>query len=419
MSTPSFRIATWLILIGGSLLGALTPAAAQGLGALQPYQPDQFTSALYHFDNSGRNAVNLPLDLNLNYGAEYEAASFPGLGSALNTYQIDYNFEQDCRGAYATQDVLISQLVGQDGAFTIEALIQPQIELNLLTQAHMVIASGENTDAAKRSFLFRLNTKGLLSFVNITEPVEYYSAMIPLSGPHAFQAQKWYHVAVVYDGNEGMPSNIKLYWTRLDSGAREANELTQRFTVADFASETFQPVAEFRMPADLNSQCETTLSVGNKARKMHNYNEPFMGLIDEVRISSIARQPREFLMSGITSAGTPATVPTTISTAPITVPVINNTVPTDRLFIFYKPGDRKSDQFTIALENSQMPVRFPDLKIEWIDAGKNYQLVKKYNIYILPTAAVEMLDGRNDTFVCYGQSAEDFMKWLGKYFISK
>ena len=40
--------------------------------------------------------------------------------------------------------------------------------------------------------------------------------MISRPSPNAIVSNQWYHVAVVYDGNENTADNIRLYWTWLD-----------------------------------------------------------------------------------------------------------------------------------------------------------------------------------------------------------
>ena len=52
-----------------------------------------------------------------------------------------------------------------------------------------------------------------------------HSAALPTAGMHAFHADLWFHTAVTYDGVAGSTGNLKLYWTRLDSGAVSANEI--------------------------------------------------------------------------------------------------------------------------------------------------------------------------------------------------
>lgn len=96
--------------------------------------------------------------------------------------------------------------------------------------------------------------------------------------------------------------------------------------------------------------------------------------------------------------------------------VAQASTPSKRLFIFYKPGNLKCDQFTIELENSQLAEKFPETKIEWIDVDQNPAMAKKYNPFIVPTAVIQLHDGSTESFVCYGQKAEAFMKWLGKYY---
>ena len=104
-------------------------------------------------------------------------------------------------------------------------------------------------------------------------------ATIPVTGPHALNTRDWFHLAVTYNGNEGAPSNMKLYWTRLHYGLKEANVIGQGTLSADL------------------SLALSDFTLGNSGRitsPNHGHSTPFPGLIDEVRISSIARDASDF-----------------------------------------------------------------------------------------------------------------------------
>ncbi|MBN1516609.1 DUF1349 domain-containing protein [Candidatus Sumerlaeota bacterium] len=92
--------------------------------------------------------------------------------------------------------------------------------------------------------------------------------------------------------------------------------------------------------------------------------------------------------------------------------------PSKKLFVFYRPGDVKSNVFTLELENSELAEKFPELKIDWIDVDQNSSLVKQYSIFIVPTAVVQMADGSKESFVCSCVKGDEFLKWLGKHFDS-
>jgi hypothetical protein len=109
---------------------------------------------------------------------------------------------------------------------------------------------------------------------------------VPTHGPHAFEVGKYYHVAWTYDGNAGVPGNVRFYWTALDSGAVEAQPLPllgpAGFTVDN-------PVGEDQ---NFDFQSNTWLVIGGN---LGGTDLQFPGLIDNVRISRIARQPNDFI----------------------------------------------------------------------------------------------------------------------------
>ncbi|MCW1914007.1 LamG domain-containing protein [Luteolibacter sp. GHJ8] len=169
---------------------------------------------------------------------------------------------------------------GGDGAFTFELLVRPDV----MPQDAEVIALGlisMDGDGSDRIFNFRIEKQGFLAFITLPHCGASGGglASIPSSGPHAYKPGEWFHVAVTYDGNAGVTNNLKLYWTRIDAGARQAN-LIGRGTLSN----------------DLNGNTGD-FAIGNEARSFpgNAEGEPFPDLIDEVRISSIARDPSDYL----------------------------------------------------------------------------------------------------------------------------
>jgi autotransporter-associated beta strand protein len=147
---------------------------------------------------------------------------------------------------------------GGQSAFTIEALIRPTT-----TAGNQEIIATDSS-SANRGFQFRVTAGSLqFSFIfggqAITRP-------IPTTGPHAFVSGEWYHVAVTYDG-----STATLYWTKLDPSFGAANVLgTAGLTLNAGSGAVIGPVI-----------------IGNENRAAAG--EQFLGSIDEVRISSVAR----------------------------------------------------------------------------------------------------------------------------------
>ena len=137
-----------------------------------------------------------------------------------------------------------------------------------------------------RPFQFRIDgstngggsANGNLRFINVGgSGVEQILTPIPQSGPDAFVANEWFHVAVTYNGLESTADNIQLYWTRVDPSRTEANEILSTSMLEDLTGDP------------------TVFGVGNEYRSAPENN--LNGLIDEVRISSIARGAGDMLFA--------------------------------------------------------------------------------------------------------------------------
>jgi hypothetical protein len=148
----------------------------------------------------------------------------------------------------------------------------------------MVAMEGEGTGTEDRVFQFRIDPSGgmpVLQFIKIANLTESIAAPLPVEGNHAVNTTDWFHVAVAYNGNAGAPDNTRFYWTRLIPGVARANAIGTGSLTADFDSATMQ--GDF--------------SIGNEARDTNGNTGAFIGSIDEVRISSIARTMDDFLFS--------------------------------------------------------------------------------------------------------------------------
>ncbi|QJE98525.1 LamG-like jellyroll fold domain-containing protein [Luteolibacter luteus] len=261
-----------------------------------PNDVDSATLHLWHLDEetipfSDAGPSPTPLRGLLN-GALAGQPSLPGLGTAVSFRSNAGGVpgESNLVGAIlAEAPHLVSgnqdnvradfRYFGKDGAFTYELLIKPEI----LPGEAGVIASGllsMDGDGDDRIFNFRIEKQGFLTFMALPHcgATGGGLATIPTTGPHAIATGQWYHVAVTYDGNAGITNNLKLYWTRIDTHPAEAN-LIGRGTLSN----------------DLNGKTGD-LAIGNEARGFNGNaeGEPFPGLIDEVRISGVARHPTDF-----------------------------------------------------------------------------------------------------------------------------
>ena len=290
------RVTLLTVIPGLLLLGAGLARGQADAVRYQPYEKDEHTLHLWHLDekkppflDSGNSRTPLRGLLNL---AAPDVTSLQGLGTGIS-FHFDVGGtprNSDLRGAIllaapalhnSSEDNVPNPFpyFGKSGAFTYEAIVK----LDLLPSAAGGIALGLITmdgDSADRIFNFRIERDGYLSFIPLSHSGAAGGAlaMIPISGPNAIDARNWFHVAVTYDGNAGGTSSLKLYWTRLDGRPRVAN-LIGRGTLSN----------------DLNGVLGD-FAIGNEARAFNGNAEaePFPGIIDEVRISDVAREPGDF-----------------------------------------------------------------------------------------------------------------------------
>jgi hypothetical protein len=280
-------------------------------GAMEPYQADDHTLHLWHLDEDAPPFADCGVSpkplLGLLNRARAGIESLPGMGRAVS-------FNHSAGGRPLTNSfkgaLLLAQpksvdgpednvsppfpIMGEDGAFTIEALIRFQRLPSEARGVAMDIVSMDD-EGAGRVFNFRVIKPGFLCF----SPFSGLSvrggglATIPASGPHAINTRDWFHVAVTHDGREGVAGNLKLYWTRIGPGLDAANLIGSGFLAADLS----------RNPGDF--------AIGNTARTVLGKREcnPFPGLIDEVRISDIARAPHDFLFVTPEAKARAASVP--------------------------------------------------------------------------------------------------------------
>jgi peptidoglycan/xylan/chitin deacetylase (PgdA/CDA1 family) len=284
---------------------------------LGPYTPDPDTLHLWHMNESTPPVVDAAAngtDLTaLENGATLGNESYPGMkgfGTALGTYTGN----PATRPGSAGQDGYLSALPLQNGAadnvtisyagssdaFTYEAMIRIDFNPTVTFGADgwgqgrnlfMQIINGDADENANRVFQFRLapigtlngNSSVLVEFINVNKGVSPQSltAAIPTEGPDAIREGAWYHVAVTYNGHPDQPDNLKLYWTSLDPSRVVASQ-----------------IGTGQMTQSLPSGCAPDFAIGQAGRQSPVATSPnnnFVGLIDEVRISGIARSENEML----------------------------------------------------------------------------------------------------------------------------
>ncbi|MCW1922437.1 histidine kinase [Luteolibacter arcticus] len=268
-------------------------AAALPVAAFQPYEADEHTLHLWHLDEAGPpfkdDGVSPSPLLGLLNGAKAGQPPFPGFGAAIS-FQPSPGGDRDYGPILLAKQALDSgpkdnvdppfPIMGNDGAFTIEALVKFNVMPADATGLALDIVSMDDEVADNRVFIFRVEKPGFLCFLPISGSDVRGGglATLPTSGPHAVNTTDWFHAAVVYDGHESAVNNLKLFWTRLGAGDEAANLIGQGTLTADIGRQ----LADF--------------AIGNTGNRQGTSSprEFFPGLIDEVRISSIARPTYDF-----------------------------------------------------------------------------------------------------------------------------
>ena len=272
--------------------------------AFKPYTVDANTLHLWHLNDIKAPAVDavsggMPLT-SLQNGALLWPPSLAGFGTALNPSAGRGTLTGGVLSALplkadTTDDVTLAY-AGADGAFTFEAIVR--IDFNpAVAPASVVpmqIVTGEGDTDATRVWQFRIvpvgapsNTAGTtpnLEFINLHGGVAVQTLTAPLpigAAANAIAQGSWYHVAVAYNGTEATADNLKLYWTLLSPANTQASQL-----------------ASLQMTSDLLASSVCDFTIGNEGRDAGSgagSTDAFLGLVDEVRISSVGRTASQFL----------------------------------------------------------------------------------------------------------------------------
>lgn len=276
--------------------------------ALQPYTADVSTLHLWHFDESAAPCVDA-------VAGGTNLACLIG-GPVLGGAGFSGNFSNAVSfGTLTTSNAIAMPagsgnvgaaspftFAGSDGAFTFEALVQIGFNCTnfVRSQPCQILNCDANTSGSGRVFQFRLLPVGYLGGGGDTNVVriEFINgsttaaiAPIPTNGPDAIVSNAWYHVAVAYNGAANSASNLLLYWTLLATNRAAASCIYGANMTSDLPGV---------------SSATTIFSVGNGARNPGGGSGPavanFLGSIDEVRISSVARGANEFVFQNISVA---------------------------------------------------------------------------------------------------------------------
>lgn len=365
------------------LLSWVTAVSARDL---QPYEADDWTLHLWHLDETGppfADAGSHPLELHgLLCGARAGQEGMVGFGSSVSFHHFTGSWEtRDYKGAILLAAPELANhgadnapddftYAAADGAFTLEALVRFAVPPSDIENVAGGLLTMDGDTLDHRIFNFRVERSGFLAFI----PLVTYGtggggalAAIPTTGPHAVNTHDWFHLAVTYDGNEGTPNNLTLYWTRLDEPRESAHVIGHGILFDDLLG-----VSDF--------------ALGNEARG-HIGEEPFPGLIDEVRISSVARDRTDFLFVPERQRRTPDLLATTgLPVQPLRIELssmLADQVAVDHTGegpIALPPETRRLDfDFSVDPDQVRSPVRFrcrlKGLQEEWTETGRGMWLL--------------------------------------------
>jgi hypothetical protein len=291
--------------LGTLALCLLTGHSAQA-ALVGPYAVDANTMHLWHLDDGQAPAAdaahynyagtfttkpdaNQPLNA-LFGGASLGAASLAGYGSALNQGATPNTAGLGAltpnNGTADNADHTFDNPTTH--AFTMEAIVQIGFDPTVAksTPQEIIAGEGDAGDSSDRSWQFRIeanNTPGTNPWVLRFQKLSGFGGVggstandsldgqIPNTGVNAIAMNQWYHVAATYTGDLLDPASLKLYWTKMDASNVQANLLGSK---------------------NLNGwlrQQDTDFALGNEQRDFNGNTEGFFGLIDEVRISDVAR----------------------------------------------------------------------------------------------------------------------------------
>lgn len=299
-----------------------------------PYTSDGVTLHLWHFDEAAPPVIDFganPTNFTSLVGeASLNNESFAGFGTALSTLDggqgnvtaLGRDAVLSTRAPFNGTPTAMTYADPVTGAFTFEGIVKIGFDpaVNLGSTANggnnrntaMQIFSLESGANAGRIMQFRIDPRGFnpnaggvttplgqpaLDFINVHQavaPVESFIALLPTDGANAIVSNGWYHVAVTYNGMPNTANNLNFYWTSIDSNLTSATLL-----------------ASFTMINNLSVSSTPNPCFGNIGRTGANNN--FLGLIDEFRISSVARGASGMLFTSTNLAIETQPVPQTVA----------------------------------------------------------------------------------------------------------
>jgi hypothetical protein len=271
--------------LAGAILWSSLSTRSHGV---TPYSPDGDTVFLFHLNEAAgaSTAGNLGFSgypgittdgagatvTDVFTGASGRFGNAAGLSSA-RAIGIDFSGNGTFTTAGADRFPL-STLLGADNAFTVEALVKPNTG-NFSGHGEIWCADSDVTN--NRGFQFRINSSEELEYNGLN----FGGGNIKVSLAGKLQADVWYHAALTYTeaGQTAGSGLFTMYWTPVEGDFTEAQVLHS------WNSNAITP--------GFTSQ----LVLGNEGRGP--MSEGFPGLIDEARVSRIARAAGDFIFAMI------------------------------------------------------------------------------------------------------------------------
>jgi hypothetical protein len=301
---------SWIVALTGVMCFSavnVTQAAITG-----PYTPDANTVYLFHFDESAgaTSTPNAGTAGNAAYawnGSQTTpatpttllgAAAFTGFGNAgdLSINPNTFGYDGNSNGMFEPEPVSTpaspspdginsTSMVSGAGSFTVEAMVQ--FAPGTISTTYREFIGTDSSISGSRGFSFRITTSGNFQFRdndNAGENTRVYAA-VPTTGDHAYDTTSWFHVAYVYDANDvGGPGTGtgRLYWTKVADSLTTANLLSEQTLSTDS-----------QLPIIPINFANAPLILGGEGRGGNLGS--LQGLLDEVRISNVARGPGDFI----------------------------------------------------------------------------------------------------------------------------
>jgi hypothetical protein len=250
----------------------------------------------------------------VNTGAQATSPQRPILigGTALSTNDstdaVPFSFANATTGAFTWEAIVKfdSSFDPANAAYRIGAATAPG---SVGGGYPMEIISGEGDANAGRNWQFRFDqigtgtastangvTKPRLEFANLHQISGNQSIAVdlPTTGANAVNNTDWFHVAVQYNGSPNTANNLSFFWTDIST--------TPSATLPAL-------LAQVQMTQSL-ATTPTSFAIGDEARDAGSgagEGESFVGKIDEVRMSGVARyavpEPSAIALAGMGIVG--------------------------------------------------------------------------------------------------------------------